>query len=103
MESAPTSKTGRLTYGAFIARQRRDLGLNQEALADLCSEDLGIHQSRISQWERGATTPNHAQADALHAALGLSGPPEVQARRLLVEADRLLTRRRSESRSGEAA
>ena len=40
-------------WGASIAQRRKDLGLTQQQLADLC----GVEQQTISRAENGTTTP----------------------------------------------
>ena len=47
---------------------RKQKGLSQKALADLC----GVHQTAVSQWEKGRTTPDLDSLKKLAAALGVS-------------------------------
>jgi transcriptional regulator with XRE-family HTH domain len=52
--------------GSIISQARAQAGLSQRDLADA----LGIAQSSVSQWERGATTPTLAIFHRMVAILG---------------------------------
>ena len=45
--------TPNMTFGEFLRKKRRTLGLNQTDLAD----KLGLNQGTISMWELGITSP----------------------------------------------
>ncbi len=47
---------------------RKQKGLSQKELADLC----GVHQTAVSQWEKGRTTPDITSLKKLAKALGVS-------------------------------
>lgn len=51
-----------------IREYRRRCGLSQKELADLC----GVHQTAVSQWEKGRTTPDLESLKKLAKALGVS-------------------------------
>ena len=53
--------------GSRLATVRVAAGLTQERLAQI----LGTEQTRVSEWERGATTPRPALIPELAAAVGL--------------------------------
>lgn len=53
--------------GSRLAASRAAAGLTQERLA----RRLGTEQTRVSDWERGATTPRPALIPELAAAVGL--------------------------------
>ncbi len=62
-----TAAPGRL--GASIRARRRAAGLSQEELAGL----LGVLQSSVAQWERGATAPTLDHFLAMTHAFGVGG------------------------------
>lgn len=47
--------------GASILTRRRGLGITQQQLA----EQVGVHQTRVSHWERGSRAPTADQLQAL--------------------------------------
>lgn len=51
-----------------IKELRKEKKLSQKALADLC----GVHQTAVSQWEKGRTTPDLDSLKKLAKALGVS-------------------------------
>jgi transcriptional regulator with XRE-family HTH domain len=53
--------------GSRLVAARVAAGLTQERLAEI----LGTEQTRVSEWERGATTPRPALIPELAAAVGL--------------------------------
>ncbi len=52
----------------IIKELRKQKGLSQNALAELC----GVHQTAVSQWEKGRTTPDLDSLKKLAKALGVS-------------------------------
>lgn len=54
-----------LRLAVQVLRRRRELGLTQQALAAA----VGVHQSEISNIERGASTPNYRTLTKLAAGL----------------------------------
>ena len=54
--------------GSLVSQHRRRLGLTQQQLAEM----VGVHQTRVSHWERGSRTPTLQQMDALGDLFGLS-------------------------------
>ncbi len=59
----------RARLGAWIRTARRAAGLSQGQLARL----VGIEQSSVAQWERGATAPSLAHFRELAHRFGLRG------------------------------
>ena len=53
--------------GARLAAARAAAGLTQERLANI----VGTEQTRVSDWERGATTPRPGLIPELAAAVGM--------------------------------
>lgn len=53
--------------GASILNRRRALGLTQQQLADR----VGVHQTRVSHWERGSRAPSADQLQALAAVFSV--------------------------------
>ncbi len=53
--------------GAYILEQRRRLDLTQQQLADR----VGVHQTRVSHWERGSRMPTGDQLQALGEVFGV--------------------------------
>jgi transcriptional regulator with XRE-family HTH domain len=53
--------------GASILNRRRALGLTQQQLAD----QVGVHQTRVSHWERGSRAPSADQLQALAAVFSV--------------------------------
>ena len=51
-----------------IKELRKQKGLSQTALAELC----GVHQTAVSQWEKGRTSPDLDSLKKLAEALGVS-------------------------------
>lgn len=51
-----------------IKELRKQKGLSQKTLAELC----GVHQTAVSQWEKGRTTPDLDSLKKLANALGVS-------------------------------
>lgn len=47
--------------GAWLFNRRRERGLTQQQVAT----KVGVHQTRVSHWERGSRVPNPEQLDAL--------------------------------------
>lgn len=64
--------------GQVIAERRREAGLSQEALADLC----GVHATYVSQLERGLKSPTVRVLCAFARAL------KVRASELLAQAEK---------------
>ena len=58
-------KTGEI--GLFIARRRKELGVNQRELADLC----GVSEHALCNLERGVGNPTLNLVNAVAEALGL--------------------------------
>ena len=56
------------TFGAFLARVRREQGLTQAELA----EQLHVTDKAVSRWERGVGLPDINTLEPLADALGLS-------------------------------
>ena len=54
-------------FGRELAAARRERKISQRALADL----VGVRQTAVTQWERGATTPRNHHVFALERALRL--------------------------------
>ena len=52
----------------IIKELRKQKGLSQNALAVLC----GVHQTAVSQWEKGRTTPDLDSLKKIAKALGVS-------------------------------
>lgn len=74
------------SYAEFIRARREgppELFPSQAALAEAFAPEFRVHQSRVSEWERGASIPNQAQAPELHRLLGLTPPEIAEAERLL--------------------
>lgn len=57
-----------MMIGTRIRQARKELGLSQQALADL----VGVNQSAISGWERGDSDPTTDSMTAAAVALGVS-------------------------------
>jgi len=53
-------------FGQIIRQRRKALGLSQEVLA----EQIGVHWTTISRWERGQSQPIVALRKLVLAALG---------------------------------
>jgi transcriptional regulator with XRE-family HTH domain len=89
---------------ARIKERRLDLGLSQQALADL----LGVHVRSVTSWEAGGAVPrNQARLDAVLGSAARP-PPAPSLRPRLDEADEIellneLTRRIFELRRRAAA
>jgi DNA-binding NarL/FixJ family response regulator len=66
MVSRTAHQTPIAGLGSIISQARAQAGLSQGDLADA----LGIAQSSVSQWERGATTPTLAMFHRMVAILG---------------------------------
>ena len=58
-------KTGEI--GLFIARRRKELGVNQRELAELC----GVSEHALCNLERGVGNPTLNLVNAVAEALGL--------------------------------
>ena len=58
-------KTGEI--GLFIARRRKELGVNQRELADLC----GVSEHALCNLERGVGNPTLNLVNAVAETLGL--------------------------------
>ncbi len=63
------SETRRQTFGAVLAKRRKELQLSQTALGRALG---GVAQSAISQWECGETEPRAEHVYAAEDALGLT-------------------------------
>lgn len=58
--------------GEIIARQRRELGINQAQLAqDMSLRGFPVSNQAVSKWESGSTQPNARQFLALCEVLGI--------------------------------
>lgn len=55
-------------FGAFVAAQRKELGLTQQELAD----KLFLSNKAVSKWERGQSLPDIALLEPLAQCLGVS-------------------------------
>ncbi|HZD02105.1 MAG TPA: helix-turn-helix domain-containing protein [Actinomycetes bacterium] len=55
-------------FGRELAGTRKERRLSQRALAEL----IGVRQTAVTQWERGATTPRNDHVFALERVLRLS-------------------------------
>jgi len=56
--------------GSIISTRRRELGLNQAALAaKLCAMGISVSNQAVSKWEKGSTQPSARQFLALCEAL----------------------------------
>lgn len=64
-------------FGAFVAENRRRLGLTQKALADR----LHVTDKAVSKWERGLSYPDVTLLEPLAAVLGIDVSELVSARR----------------------
>jgi ribosome-binding protein aMBF1 (putative translation factor) len=91
----------RTAYASAIREARK--GRNQGEIAAACPPSLGVYQSRISEWERGAGVPSTAQAIALHDALGMTEEQKAEAVHLLTEADAERLREANEARKADRA
>lgn len=61
----------RRTIGRRIRKQRTDLGLSLESVAErMTSSGYPVSAQAIGQWERGITTPRGKNQYAIAAALG---------------------------------
>lgn len=67
--------------GAYILDQRRTHGLTQQQLATA----VGVHQTRVSHWERGSRVPSATQLQALATQFGAD--VEVLVAEFVVEND----------------
>lgn len=65
------------SFGAFLARTRREQGLTQSALA----EQLHVTDKAVSRWERGLGFPDIGTLEPLAQALGLTLEELMQAGR----------------------
>lgn len=65
------------SFGAFLARTRRERGLTQSALA----EQLHVTDKAVSRWERGLGFPDIGTLEPLAQALGLTLEELMQAGR----------------------
>ena len=63
-------------FGAFVAENRRRLGLTQKALADR----LHVTDKAVSKWERGLSYPDVTLLEPLAAVLGIDVSELVSAR-----------------------
>lgn len=77
-----------MSFAELAKSRRRALGLTQRELAARIPVGSALLQCRISDFERGAATPDHHQARLLGEALGLSTPEEwAEWHEALAEAD----------------
>lgn len=53
---------------SIIRELRKEKGLSQQELAKLC----GVHQTAVSQWEKGRTLPDRSSLQVLSKTLGIS-------------------------------
>lgn len=53
---------------SIIREMRREKGISQQELAKLC----GVHQTAVSQWEKGRTTPDRDSLRLLSKVFGVS-------------------------------
>lgn len=53
---------------SLIRELRREKGISQQELAKLC----GVHQTAVSQWEKGRTLPDRNSLQLLSKAFGVS-------------------------------
>lgn len=58
----------KVTFGRFIARKRKELGLTQRELA----ERLFVTESAVSKWERGVSYPDITLVTGICEALGIT-------------------------------
>ena len=63
-------------FGAFVAENRRKLGLTQKALADR----LHVTDKAVSKWERGLSYPDVTLLEPLAAVFGMDVSALVSAR-----------------------
>ena len=89
----------RKTFGAYILRRRKELGMTQKMFA----EKLYVTESAVSKWERGLSYPDITLLGTICEVLGvtehelLTGSEDTQARsaeRMAAKYLRLLRRRR---------
>ena len=59
---------GKIEFGKYLLKLRKNLGLSQEELA----ERVGVHLNTISQWENGIYTPKTEKIKKLANALNLT-------------------------------
>ena len=59
---------GKLEFGKYLFRLRKNLGLSQEELA----ERVGVHLNTISQWENGIYAPKTEKIKKLAKALNVT-------------------------------
>ena len=82
----------RKTFGAYILRRRKELGMTQRAFA----EKLFVTESAVSKWERGLSYPDITLLGAICEVLGvtehelLTGSEDTQKRRAERLAERYL-------------
>lgn len=50
-----------MRLGAWLLNHRRDSGMTQQQVAT----KVGVHQTRVSHWERGSRVPNPDQLESL--------------------------------------
>ena len=53
---------------SIIRELRKENGLSQQELAKLC----GVHQTAVSQWEKGRTLPDRSSLQLLAKTFGVS-------------------------------
>lgn len=58
----------KITFGKFISKKRRELGLTQKELA----ENLYVTESAVSKWERGISYPDITLIAAICEQLKIS-------------------------------
>jgi len=68
--AAPASATTRATFAANLRRERRRVGLSQEALAAAS----GLHRTEVSLLERGGRDPRLSTVVRVADALGVPPP-----------------------------
>lgn len=57
-----------MRLGAWLQNRRRESNLTQQEVAT----KIGVHQTRVSHWERGSRLPNPEQLDALASLFGVT-------------------------------
>ena len=68
--ATPASATTRATFAANLRRERRRVGLSQEALAAAS----GLHRTEVSLLERGGRDPRLSTVVRVADALGVPPP-----------------------------
>lgn len=57
-----------IRLGSWLQNRRREFNLTQQQVAT----EVGVHQTRVSHWERGSRVPNPQQLEALAILFGVA-------------------------------